>query len=90
MEKSELHEILHALKLHTEHIDNKLSSLENRMDERITALEYRMDERFNRLENKVDGIRADLIETQENVNFLLSKNAQHEKKLQNLINQPSQ
>jgi hypothetical protein len=85
MEKSELNEILNALKLHSEHIDKKMdvmktdiekqmdvmkTDLENRMDVMKTDLEKRMDVRFDRLEKKVDGIRVDLTETQETVNFL--------------------
>ncbi|SEN02586.1 hypothetical protein SAMN05192533_10889 [Mesobacillus persicus] len=111
MEKSELNEILNALKLHSEHIDKKMDvmktdlekrigslegrmgSLEGRMgslEGRMDSLDTKMDVRFDRLEKKVDGIRVDLTETQETVNFLSSKYAQHEKKLQTLINQQSQ
>ncbi|MBM4761768.1 hypothetical protein [Bacillus sp. B15-48] len=94
MEKSGLHEILNALKLHSEHIDKKIEGLKfdldkrlDSMNHRLDSMENRMDTRFDRLEKKVDGIRVDLSETQETVNFLSSKYAQHEKKIQGLMNQ---
>jgi predicted nuclease with TOPRIM domain len=66
MEQSEIQEILHALKLHSAHIDEKFD---------------RMEERFDRIESKLNGFRVELTETQETVNYLTIKNAQHEKKL---------
>jgi len=99
VEQSALKEILNALKLHSGHIDKKLSEMENRFDNKLGAMENRFDNkldameegmnkrfdqidvRFDRLEKKVDGMRVELTETQENVDYLLSKNAQHEKKL---------
>ena len=90
MEKSELNEILNALKLHSGHIDKKMDVMKTDLEKRMDFLETKKDVRFDRLEKKVDGIRVDLTETQETVNFLSSKYAQHEKKLQTLINQQSQ
>ncbi|WP_256200778.1 hypothetical protein [Virgibacillus halodenitrificans] len=46
-----------------------------------------MDERFERLETKFNSTRAELIETQETVDFLSSKTVQHEKKLRKFLNQ---
>jgi hypothetical protein len=89
MEKSELNEILNALKLHSEHIDKKMDVIKTDFENRMDSLETKMEVRFDRLEKKVDGIRVDLTETQETVNFLSSKYVQHEKKLQTLINQQS-
>ncbi|MCJ0929788.1 hypothetical protein MST22_01260 [Virgibacillus halodenitrificans] len=62
MQKHELNEILHALKQYSGEITGK-----------ITELEERMDERFDRLETKFNSTRAELIETQETVDFLSSK-----------------
>jgi hypothetical protein len=87
MEQSGIQEILHALKLHSAHIDEKLNlmatNLENRMDEKFD----RMDERFDRIESKLNGFRVELTETQETVDYLTIKNAQHEKKLRPKIGQ---
>ncbi|MCG1027112.1 hypothetical protein J5S49_02255 [Virgibacillus halodenitrificans] len=76
MQKHELNEILHALKQYSGEITGK-----------ITKLEERMDERFERLETKFNSSRAELIETQETVDFLSSKTVQHEKKLRKFLNQ---
>ncbi|WHX28262.1 hypothetical protein [Virgibacillus halodenitrificans] len=67
MQKHELNEILHALKQYSGEITGK-----------ITELEERMDERFDRLVTKFNSTRAELIETQETVDFLSSKTMQHE------------
>ncbi|MYL45249.1 hypothetical protein GLV94_06300 [Virgibacillus halodenitrificans] len=75
MQKHELNEILHALKQYSGEITGK-----------ITELEERMDERFDRLETKFNSTRAELIETQETVDFLSSKTVQHEKKLRKFLN----
>lgn len=112
MEQSALKEILHALALHSKHIDEKMDQmkkeLEDRLDKRFDQVDKRfeevdrrfeqvdrrfeqidkrfeqMDERFDRLEKKFDGARIELIETQENVDYLLSKSSQHERKLRNI------
>ncbi|MFD2629994.1 hypothetical protein [Oceanobacillus kapialis] len=80
MENHELNEILKALKLYSEENDKWFSELENR----FSKLENRMDDRFDRLEKKLDGMRVELTETQETVDYLASKSAQHEKKLRKL------
>jgi|SRR5699024_9035181 uncharacterized protein (DUF885 family) len=104
-----LKEILHALQMHSEHIDkkfeqmndkmdNKINELESKMDNRINALESKMDNKiseldskmnngFDRLGKKVDGIRVELTETQENTEYVLSKTAQHERKLRQFSEQ---
>lgn len=92
-----LKEILHALKIHSEEIEkkfdvlnSKMNNFETRMDNfesRIDNLESTMNNRFDRLEKKVDGIRVELTETQETTDYLLSKNAQHERKLRELSRQ---
>ncbi|WML39471.1 hypothetical protein RCG19_20170 [Neobacillus sp. OS1-2] len=64
-------------------IDNVKSELENRMDERFDQ----MDERFDRIESKLNGFRVELTETQETVDYLSIKTAQHEKKLRNHVGQ---
>lgn len=75
MEQSDLQEILKALQLHSTHIDQKLDGMENRMDKR-----------FDRIDKKLDGFRVELTETQETVDYLSSKNVQHEQKLRKLSN----
>ncbi|WP_042355644.1 hypothetical protein [Bacillus rubiinfantis] len=125
MEQSGIQEILHALKLHSAHIDEKLDAmktgLENRMDrmderlgrvevrldrvekrldhmderldhmdERLDRVEVRldhMDERLERIDSKLNGHRVEWIETQETVDYLSIKSAQHEKKLRTLMGQ---
>ena len=47
----------------------------------------RVDHQITELGKKVDGIRTELNETNENVDYLLSKNAQHEKKLRQIFEQ---
>jgi hypothetical protein len=89
-----LKEILHAFKLFSEKIDDKLESLkldlESKMDNMQTEMNLgfaRVDERLDRLGKKQEGIRVELTENKETVDFLLNKTAQHERKLQQLINQ---
>ncbi|WP_251549212.1 hypothetical protein [Neobacillus muris] len=70
--------------MHKENIENQSKTdLENRMDEKFE----RMEERFDRIESKLNGFRVELTETQETVDYLTLKNAQHEKKLRNLLGQ---
>ncbi|WP_099355712.1 hypothetical protein [Fredinandcohnia onubensis] len=89
-----LKEILHAFKLFSEKIDDKLESLkldlESKMDNMQTEMNLgfaRVDERLDRLGKKQEGMRVELTENKETVNFLLNKTAQHERKLQQLIDQ---
>lgn len=97
-QKTLLNEILNAFKLHSQDIDQKMdglkTDLESKMDMLKTDLESKMDEGFNHVDHqiselgkKVDGIRTELNETNENVDYLLSKNAQHEKKLRQISEQ---
>ncbi|WP_033827909.1 hypothetical protein [Bacillus andreraoultii] len=98
-EKTLLKEILSALKNHSENMNKRFDQLDSRMDkleERVDRLEEKVDtgftevnNRLNRLEKKVDRLRDDLKETQETVDFLTSKNIQHEKKLRSLTEQNS-
>lgn len=57
------------------------------MDNMHTDLEARMDRGFDHLGKKIDGVRTDLTETQDTTDFLLSKTAQHEKKLRHYSEQ---
>ena len=97
-QKTLLNEILNAFKLHSQDIEQKMdglkTDLESKMDMLKTDLESKMDEGFNHVDHqiselgkKVDGIRTELNETNENVDYLLSKNAQHEKKLRKIFEQ---
>jgi len=59
-----LKEILHALKLHSDKMDQKFKKVDERfeqMDERFDRIEGRLD----RMEKKMDGFRVELTETQE-------------------------
>lgn len=95
MEQHELDAILKALELHSKNINERFDSLENRMtglenhmdklETRVESLENKMDERFERLEKKFDGLRVEFRETQETVDYLASKNIQHEKKLRSIV-----
>ncbi|WP_152656591.1 hypothetical protein [Oceanobacillus sp. CFH 90083] len=110
-----LKEILHALELHSKHIDKKFDhintkfndidqrfehidkkfddidqrfeQMDSKMDNMRADLETRMDKGFDHLGKKIDGIRTDLTETQNTTDFLLSKVAQHEKKLRHYSEQ---
>jgi chaperonin cofactor prefoldin len=68
-------------------MDEKLEKMEtkliNRMDEGFERLENRID----RLEKKFEGLRIELTETQETVDYLSSKSVQHEKKLRTLYSE---
>nr|WP_245301629.1 hypothetical protein [Virgibacillus natechei] len=66
-------------------MDQMKVDLENRMDERFD----RIDERLDKLETKFDSLRVEFTETQETVDFLSTKNVQHEKKLRNVYGQQS-
>jgi len=82
-----LKEILHALKIHSEEIEKRFDEMNSKIENSIFDLESKMNNRFDRLEKKVDGIRVELTETQETTDYLLSKNAQHERKLRELSRQ---
>lgn len=87
MEKHEIKEVLNALKIFSTEMNGRFDSLENRMEKlenRVDQLENTMNERFDRLEKKMDGLRVELTETQETVDYLSSKNLQHEKKIRKL------
>lgn len=95
MEQAGIQEILKALQLHSKHIDEKLvdmrvqiDNVKNQLESRIDKVESRMDERFDRIEKKLDGMRVELTETQETVDYLSSKNVQHEKKLRQIYERP--
>ncbi|MBO0960932.1 hypothetical protein J1P26_14620 [Neobacillus sp. MM2021_6] len=66
-------------------IDHVKSGLESKIDNMKSDLENRMDERFDRIETKLNGFRVELTETQETVDYLSIKTAQHEKKLRNHV-----
>ncbi|AIF44523.1 hypothetical protein [Virgibacillus sp. SK37] len=87
MEQHELKEILNALKQYSGEITGRITELENGMHNMKTGLENRMDEHFDRIETKINGVRVELTETQETVDFLSSKTMQHEKKLRKFLNQ---
>ena len=93
-----LKEILQAFKLYSEKNDEKLdvlkNGLESRMDSMRVELESKMDsgfnqvyERLDRLEKKFDGMRVEITANKETIDFVLNKTAQHERKLQQLMNQ---
>lgn len=80
MEQSQVKEILNALSMFSEDINKKI-------DEKIDQFECTMEKPFDRLDKKVDGLRVDLTETQETVDYLASKSLQHEKKIHTLSTQ---
>ena len=96
-----LKEVLHALKLHTEQINSKISeskseliqrmdSVENKMDrmeKRMDSMESKMEKGFERLDKKFSGHQILFSETQETVDFLSTKVIQHEKKIRELQKQ---
>lgn len=82
-----LKEILHAFKLHAQHIDEKMDNVKTELESKMDKGFSRVDHKITELGKKVDGIRTELNETNENVDYLLSKNAQHEKKLRRTFEQ---
>ncbi|WP_077618399.1 hypothetical protein [Bacillus sinesaloumensis] len=89
-----LKEILHAFKLYSDKVDNKLNVLKNDLESKMDRMEMKMDtgfaridERLERFEKKYDGMRVEMTESKETIDFILNKTAQHERKLQQLINQ---
>ena len=79
-------EILQALKLHTNQMEQRF----NQIDERFEKVDQRLDsidERLDRMEKKMDGFRVELTETQETVDFIAKKTLQHEKKLREFHHQ---
>lgn len=96
-DKTILNEILNVLKAFGEQNDRRFEQIDRRfeqIDQRFDKLETemregfeRIDKRLDNLDNKFNGLRAELQETQENVHYLLSKNAQHEQKLHELSKQ---
>lgn len=73
MEQSQLNEILQALKLQSEQMDQKMDTIRSDLEAKMDAGFERVDQRFDRLEKKVDGTRVELTETQETVDYLSSK-----------------
>lgn len=74
MEQSSLKEIMKALSMHSQHIqedmrgmekrlDTKINNLEKKLDTRITNLENTMDKRFDRLDGKLTGMCVELNES---------------------------
>jgi hypothetical protein len=99
LQSTHIDEKLNEMKVHLENhmenvktdlenrMENVKTDLENRMENVKTDLENRMDERFDRIEAKLNGFRVELTETQETVDYLTIKSAQHEKKLRNQVGQ---
>ncbi|MFD2762126.1 hypothetical protein [Lentibacillus juripiscarius] len=96
MEQSELQQTLGALNDFSRTIREEMQAMEKRLNNEMQVMEKRMekrmderfdqvDGRFDKLEKKVDGLRVDLTETQETVDYLSSKNAQHERKLRSVL-----
>ncbi|MBW8348787.1 hypothetical protein K0H71_04880 [Bacillus sp. IITD106] len=65
-------------------LDSRMDKLEGTLNRRMDNMEARFKDRFDRLEKKLDVFRIELQETQETVDFLASKNLQHERKLRNI------
>jgi ABC-type phosphate transport system auxiliary subunit len=72
-------------------LETKMQEMGNQlraeMQQMVENLEEKMNKRFDRLETKVDGLRIELRETQETVDFLSSKTIQHERKIRDLYRQ---
>ncbi|WP_461182067.1 hypothetical protein [Virgibacillus kimchii] len=72
-----------GLELRIDNLESRMDKLESRMDN----MELRMETGFDQLGKKFDGMRVELTETRETTDFVLSKTAQHEKKLHQFENQ---
>lgn len=73
-------EVRDQMNLRMDQLDNRMDQVESRLDH----MEFTMEERFDRMEKKFDGMRVEIIETQETVDYLSTKNIQHEKKLRKI------
>ena len=68
-------------------MESRMDKLESRMDKLendLQSFRKNVDERFTRLEKKLEGIRAELTDAQETLDFVSSKTLKHEKKLRQL------
>ena len=82
MEQSGVNEILNALKLHSSHFDQKLDQMKDQLESRAWKTH---GSSFR--PSRIDHLRTHLSETQETVDFLSIKNAQHERKIREIYNQ---
>lgn len=67
-------------------LESRMDKLESRMDKLendLQSFRKNVDERFTRLEKKLEGIRAELTDAQETLDFVSSKTLKHEKSLDN-------
>ena len=76
------------MELHSKNINQKIdqfkADIENRMDKRFKQVDDRLkqiDSKIDKLDKKFTGAHAEIMETQETVDFLLSKVVQHKKKI---------
>ncbi|GFZ87950.1 hypothetical protein GCM10010978_29600 [Compostibacillus humi] len=65
-------------------IDKRFEQMDSKMDKIKNELEDKIEIGFNRLNKKIDGQQEEIADLKETTNFLLSKAAKHEKKLQQL------
>lgn len=65
-------------------IDKRFEQMDSKMDKIKNELEDKIETGFNRLNKKIDGQQEEIADLKETTNFLLSKAAKHEKKLQQL------
>lgn len=87
--------ILQALNEHSNQINTRLDRVDDRFDRiedrldtleiRVDTLEKNMNGQFDKLGRKVDGIRVELTETQETLDFVSTKTLKHDKKLRQLL-----
>lgn len=94
MNQSGIKEILKALELHGAHIEKKLDEKFEKVDQRFEQVDQRfeqmdqrlekLEERMDRIEKKFDGHKVEVIETQETLDYLVTKTSRHEQKLRKL------
>lgn len=91
-----LQEILHALKLHGEHIDSRFEDMENRFEKRFEKIDRKfegMDRRFDditvrldRIEKKQDIQQIEIADAHEKINFVTRTVSKHDDILRNMQN----
>ncbi|MBW8351528.1 hypothetical protein K0H71_19100 [Bacillus sp. IITD106] len=92
-EKTLLQEILTAFRLHAEHIDKRFDEIDKRfeqVDKRFAQMDKRFDEintRLDRMEKKHSGMRVEVTEAHESINYLANKVIQHDRKIRELQSQ---
>jgi chaperonin cofactor prefoldin len=95
--------ILQALNEYSSDMNKRFSDMEEQLDNRFEKIESRIDQlednmnarfdviekRVNRVEQKADGLRVDMTDVQETLDWTSTKTIKHDRKLRELAQQTS-